>query len=338
MIFMAFAIGLGVVFWMILANHGHWALLEDYRCTAYCENSHKCNHRMIDRAAIQQPVNAWTNLAYIFVGLWPIVMMRIDASTVAYLLSNLYFGISGFVYHASVSLTWQHMDVAGSYTLCICVVLQGVYAVTGISWKLLSVPLLGLAIMFAIVEVDLDETDRGPATMWLAFFGGGCVLGLILATVRLRAILREGLEAKAKRTKILMFILEVASPVVLLAFASLLRAKDIEKTWCNPGYFLQGHALWQCLSAWATLLAWLFYDNNRLPDMISVEPVPELRPDNNVLEETRPPSKVEVVDGADETSELRAQEEGAARHEVESDVTDPLPESPVSDGKEEDTV
>ena len=155
----------GITNVVILDDNGQWADYESGRCDNICENSHQCDHVIEDRPIIQQPVNTWTNLTYILVGLWPIIHIRVDTSTVMFLLASTYLGIGSFMFHASITSFWQTIDVAATYDSIATGLLHGVYALTNVSWNWMAIPLLGLEITFSFVKKDMDAAGMGSTKM-----------------------------------------------------------------------------------------------------------------------------------------------------------------------------
>lgn len=219
---------------------------------------------------MQQPVNAWTNLAYILAGLWPVIVIRKDISTVAYFLANLYCGISGFIYHASISIYWQHVDVAAMYTVCLVVAFHGVHAVTGLSWKLLVVPFLALGVSFSWLRDDMDNgVQLFNNTMPLFFSACIASLQVILVVGKVWTLAKKQEETVQQKCKEACPTLLLAGiPTVLAGLAIHVREMDLDKSWCYPASFAQGHATWHCLTALASFLVWIFFDRNHLLDII----------------------------------------------------------------------
>lgn len=340
-IIMAISAILAAVFWMVLPRYGQWEHYQSAPCDFYCEHSHYCNHEMKDRPVMQQPVNAWTNLAYILAGLWPLIVIRVDISTVAYFLANLYCGISGFIYHASISIYWRHVDIAAMYTVCLVVGLHGVHAVTGLSWQWLAVPLLALGISFTWLRDDMDNgVQLFNNTMPLVFCACIASLQVILVVAKVWTLAKEQEETvRQKCQQACPTLLLAGIPAILAGLAIHVRDKDLDKSWCYPASFAQGHATWHCLTALASFLVWTFFDRNHLFDILKpVVPAAHATRDqeNDDLESI--PSKVEL-DLTDLTFDLRDKNSmGKDSEEIAPETTEEITELQPDSSDENDFV
>ena len=66
-----------------------------------------------------------------------------------------------------------------------------------------------------------------------------------------------------------------------------------------PDSFVQGHGAWHCLTAVATLMIWLFFDQHKMTDILKPEE------EEVVGEDQEPPSKVPALELTDEGLETQ---------------------------------
>jgi Ceramidase len=190
-----------------------------------------CEHRRC--GWIAEPANAFSNIAYVIVGLWvlgrtqiPLAFRRL-AAFVAIVL-----GMMSFAFHASATRMGEVLDVSSMYLL----------------------PALSFAVSFAILN------QRGmsvrfallPVAIWLAatitmlvFHNDGTNLftGLSLLAVGADAYLL--LRAKGEHR---FRYLGLSIAAVLTGYG--IWWLDKLGIWCNPhNHIVNGHAVWHCMTA-----------------------------------------------------------------------------------------
>ncbi len=177
-------------------------------------------------AAIVEPANAWSNLAYVAVGL---LLLRRPQDR-RFGLAALAVGAGSFVYHASDAFVTQVLDFAGMY----CFFLLPLCA------NLVRLGLLPQRHeLRAYAGGVLALTALTPA--WaLAGLPVQAIIGGLLAGILIT-------EARAPRPRHGRgsFFLSLA----LLFLAGACSLLDVTRTFCQPHSLLQGHALWHVLSA-----------------------------------------------------------------------------------------
>lgn len=220
----------------VLPTGSLYAGLPEARCDEYCEASTRCGP-IAERPSIQQPLNAWSNLAYLFVGALAIARSRsVGALLFGGSCAVLFLG--SFLFHAALVRPFQWLDVMGMYLVMNALVARGVHDVLGVRWSRL-VP------GFALASAALGAYKwQLPTNLVLAL--QAAAVGATLFTE-----VREGrLGARA-----------ALLPFVLFGVAWCVRELDVRHVLCWPENVLyQGHALWHLLAA-ATLHAlWLAYE------------------------------------------------------------------------------
>ena len=224
---------------------------------------------MDDRPVLQQPINAWSNMAFVLIGLWPICN-RFNLPNTVFLVANIYLCIASFTFHASVSKTWQTIDIAAVYSQLATLAAHGCYSATSIPWAILVFPVVGWAVALPFYKKDLDEKDfRSPEMVAIlvtsiAFFTALLVVSKIVLLYRQKRTVFSRLQKLAAALR--MIGLAIA-PAGVFALALILKERDMNKSWCNPDSIIQGHAAWHVLTAIATLMIWEFFDKHQFKDL-----------------------------------------------------------------------
>jgi hypothetical protein len=216
----------------------------------YCERN-----RFAD--FIRQPVNAWSNLVYFFLGGWILVIGLHDlrAKTpqnalqafpaitlwMGLMLVGLCFG--SFFFHASVTQLGQHWDMGFTYAVAL-----GLVAMGGYRWSLL---------------LGRDATASLRWFWWMVAAAGGCLMTVfkwwIDGKVALPALMLLGLALAVGvylRRRGHMSLRLLLAGVAALVAAGLFRGMDLAKVACDPDGLLQWHALWHGATGLAAFLFW----------------------------------------------------------------------------------
>jgi hypothetical protein len=195
-------------------------------------------------AWIRQPANAWSNLAYIVVGLWLYARFGIETRHMLWMipLTAILIGVTSFLYHASFTLLFQTSDLVSMY-------------------------------LFSCLLIVLDVKT-------LARIGDSAFYGLYLALVLASSVLFLRIKAKAG---IVIFIVHVLVIIVLqimigiggqttigytsfawmlvtLLLAFSLWLLDLKGTLFHPdNHLVQGHALWHLASSLCFIFVYNHY-------------------------------------------------------------------------------
>ena len=192
----------GVIFALvmevILPQEGQWSDHISHKCEEFCENSHMCDHTMEERPTVQQPVNAYSNMVYIWCGLVPLIFLRVDLSTIMYFCASAWLAIASFMFHASISKFWASMDGASMYTYGSVLIFHGLHCVFNISWGILTVLQVALFITMPLVRSMITIDSE-------LIFSGQLVVVVILAVTlvfaRIYKIINLG-TARGKRDQL----------------------------------------------------------------------------------------------------------------------------------------
>lgn len=210
-----------------------WASLAPADCAEYCEASHRCGPPAT-RAAVQQPLNSWSNLAFLFVGGLALRRPR-EPLSILFALSCAVLAVGSFLFHATVTREMQWLDMVGTYAVLVAVAARG----AAVSFELAVAPVLAVALvadaLFAIFKWSISANVALPLLMVAASI-----------PITRRVMLGEGSVRGA------------LVPVGLFALALALRQLDVAHVACDPEGLYQGHALWHLLTA-ASLGLWFFF-------------------------------------------------------------------------------
>lgn len=241
---------------VVLPEEGQWEGMESHHCDEFCENSNKCNHTMEERPTIQQPVNAYSNMAYIWCGIVPITFFRLDLSTIMYLCSSLLLGISSFMYHASITRFWMNLDSSYTYTYITVLILQGTSVVFGISWRCLSPIMVAILVAMPFIRPEIpfriDSEKISFAQVSIV-----AVLATVLVLARIYKVVNHAFAKKRRIRKttalayLFSILLQISRVVVIASIPAFFGAvaivswnKDREKIWCDPDSKFQWHGVW----------------------------------------------------------------------------------------------
>lgn len=224
-----------------------WSGLTPGDCAEYCEASVRCGALSL-RRAIQQPANTWSNLAYAFVGFLA-VFRRSTPGSVVFAFSCVLLALGSLLFHATITREFQWLDVVGMYVALAAVAARGLHDGFGVRWSWALAAWAVVSLGLARFKWQLNTT----VTM--------VVLAGVAAAAMARRV-RVGAETVA--TALL--------PLGLLAAGYGVRALDVNRTFCDPDAWIQGHAIWHLLAAASLHTAWCFFDAGqartpkRLPD------------------------------------------------------------------------
>jgi hypothetical protein len=205
-----------------------------------------CEERLC--AWVNEPANAWSNLAFVLVALIVVAAarqrplasapLRWFAPTVALV------GAASFVFHASNTYLTQLLDFLAMYLFC--GLLLGINAAR-LGWlappRVPAAVFVGAAALTGVTAVIVRW--QAPIQLIVLALIAGILVGEALCQRRTRP-----------RPRLRGFWLAVA----LLAAALACSLLDATRRWCVPDdHVLQGHAAWHVLSALSLLAAFFHY-------------------------------------------------------------------------------
>jgi hypothetical protein len=157
-----------------------------------------------------------------------------------YGLTLILLGLGSAFYHASLTFAGQFADLKGMYLLACFILLYNVSRLTALNAKTFVLAYLALNLVLAYVLLEFPALRR--------YIFGAIVIAALLPEYRVR---------KQKKPQINGFFLQAAWWTLIVAF--IIWTLDIAKILCNPNSWLQGHALWHILGAFAAGLLYLYY-------------------------------------------------------------------------------
>ena len=214
-------------------------------CAEYCERHTRCGP-LAERPSVQQPLNSWSNAAFVFVGLLAL-RSRPRALALLFAGSTVLLGIGSFLFHAAVTRETQWLDMVGTYAAVVAVGALGLHRM-GLRAGLAVALALVVDLLFAVFKWRISGTVALPL--------------LVLAVA-----VPMGLAVRAGRGSARAALL----PLGLLLLAALLREADVRRVLCWPDSpIFQGHALWHVLCAASLGASWRFLE--ALPPPAGAEP------------------------------------------------------------------
>lgn len=213
-----------------------WTGLTPGNCTEYCENYDRCD-ALSSRPAVQQPLNTWSNLSYVFVACLVLLLPGMNASRWLFATSMLLLGVGSFLFHATITREFQWLDVVGMYAVLVALGAIGFVQI----WDVPQFVAVGVALvtdlLLAVFKWQLNTFVMIPA------------LGLGVAALVGIAIQRDGYSGR-----------DPLLALGLMGVAFLLQRLDVSRTICvSPTSWFQGHAVWHVLTASALYLVFRFF-------------------------------------------------------------------------------
>jgi len=219
-----------------------WAIWRPATClpnACFCE--------AIGNSTIRQPINTWSNLAFVWVGLFIAVsatpdrpLRRSDALLLAF--ACVAIGLGSWFYHASLSFVGQWFDVMSMYLLGVFMVLHAAARLRPIGDQAFAVYYLAINVALGALLIVWPDARR-------YVFGVLIVAALILETISHRRK-QTTLQAKWLIAALGMYVV-----------AQVIWTLDLNHIVCDPTSVLQGHAVWHVLTALSAGLLYGYYQS-----------------------------------------------------------------------------
>lgn len=202
---------------------------------------------------ISEPANTWSNLSFIFVGIWVMIWLSKNPRqgrscfVELYGLNTVFVGVTSLLYHLSNNFLTQFIDFLGMYAFFGLLVLGNLELLRKIKKeKLLNIYLISFlpysAIFFAF-----------------RYFGVPVQLSMLI-------IILAGLFTKIlvlKRYKIDFKIFALAIGVFVVAFTCQLL--DVNRVWCDPkNHIIQFHGLWHIFNGIGMGVLFVYFERLRI--------------------------------------------------------------------------
>ncbi|MCP4639062.1 MAG: ceramidase [bacterium] len=214
-----------------------------------------------EHSVFRTRANTWSNLAYVFVGLYAIAVavydrrrawpegsgyvVRTPAMSILFGVACCYLGFGSGIFHASLTRWGQQLDVASMYAPGLALIAIGVGALCPRipakgwpTWPALAVLAIGIDTVLYIYKWSMSSKT-------------------VLTTVILTLLAVGGLHA-ARRARRLAVRWYVLSFVALLA-AWFFRQIDVAGRFTGPDAWLQGHVLWHFLTAASLGMSYVYF-------------------------------------------------------------------------------
>ena len=200
---------------------------------------------------IRQPINTYSNLAYVLVGLLILTNAKHDNARANLLSSHrayplvfgsaaMAIGVGSFFYHASFTFVGQWFDLMGMYLFASFALLYTLARLRPMRGATFA---FGYVVVNAMLGYSLIVNPEARRQIFTA---------IIYGIIALEALV---LLAERPRMKTRYFI----GALISLAAAYGIWLLDESRAWCDPASILQGHALWHFLTAVAAGLLFLYY-------------------------------------------------------------------------------
>jgi hypothetical protein len=205
-----------------------------------------CEERLC--AWVNEPANAWSNLAYIFVGLFIYfftdVRARRGASLEWFPPTIIAVGVCSGLYHASNTYITQMLDFFGMYLFCFLLILLNSVRLGWLRREHFAIAFIGKVLGLTVLTAVIAR---------YGFPIQGIVSLLTLCIVVTELLCR-------RRSAAPYSLRNFGISLGLLIAGAGFSASDVSRKWCDPGnHLLQGHAVWHVLSALSLLFAFYHY-------------------------------------------------------------------------------
>ncbi len=201
---------------------------------------------------ITQPANTWSNLAFILLGIYLIILNQKDKLKYLRYVGPIAIltGIASFLYHASFTFLFQFFDLSSMYlfsTMVLSINLRRANLITANNQSLTL-----LVLLFSSMGLLYIFKPFGIPIFGLQVLAGFC--------------LEFYLYKKSNKTwSYFYYKLTIAA----LAIAFIAWILDFKRIVCNPmNHLLQGHALWHIFSSTCFLFLYKFYSQKEIEKII----------------------------------------------------------------------
>lgn len=195
-------------------------------------------------AAVNEPANAYSNLAYVFMALimWSLSRTLRSGTLHRFAPAATLVGVVSFVYHASNTYVTQVLDFLGMYVFCFLLLLLNVERLGGLGRRAAQ-----RALPLCVFAATTFTAVVAPLGFPIQSLIGMLILGIVVTEILLR---------RRRVYSLRYFFLSL----LLLTAGAMCSALDVTRRLCDPtNHVLQGHAAWHVLSAASLLMAFLHY-------------------------------------------------------------------------------
>jgi len=220
-----------------------------------------CFCEAIGTGFVRQPIDTWSNLAFVLVGLLILedvlrpsaarsnLLAQRRAYGTVYAMAVMLIGLGSWFYHASLTFVGQWFDVMGMYLLGTFMVLYNVARLSFSPQVMPRLPMGGrtFAISYVLFNVVLGFSLIVVPELRRHLFGV-----LLVVTIVLEWVIRR------RRTTQIHTAYFIAA-LLIYVLAQIIWTFDLNHVICVPNGLLQGHAVWHVLTALSAGLLYLYY-------------------------------------------------------------------------------
>ena len=191
---------------------------------------------------VRQPINAYSNIAFIMAGVWIFMQLKKGWSPLhLFALASIMIGITSFLFHASMTFFFQFFDVSSMNMLILICTSFNMGRLKIISDKQMTIVYLGLlALSMVLMYILQGKSGEYIFTFW------------VLATAGSELYLKS----KGQVSQYKYFYLACGT----LALAFTIWVGDVKGWWCDPdNHYFQGHAIWHVMNAFAIVFLYKFF-------------------------------------------------------------------------------
>ena len=191
---------------------------------------------------VNEPANAWSNLAYLAVALWCAWQWRVTSSRAMqrFAWTTGLVGLFSFTYHATNNFGTQLLDFIGMYVLVFLLVALNLHRVGWLPSQRVGLVHVGLTVGCTLLLPVMKQARFPYQSVVL-------MAVLVIIGTELHLSRRAGQRETYR---------DFWWAVGLLAAGAVCSVADVTRVWCDPdNHLLQGHAVWHGLSALALLFA-----------------------------------------------------------------------------------
>ena len=208
----------------------------------YCENN--------VLSYVAQPANAWSNLAFILIGIYLLFLSRNQKNLLLKFLGPmaLLIGLCSFFYHASYTFVGQFLDLGSMFLASSYLLVFNLHRLSARFFTIGKTVIL----FFVLVSSSLTVVYFIRPTNF--------TIGLPIFSLQVLTILILELQMYKRRTnnyEIQNLLVALALLIAAFIFWNL----DFLRLWCNPNTFhlINGHALWHILNSLVFIFLYSFY-------------------------------------------------------------------------------
>jgi hypothetical protein len=200
---------------------------------------------------IAQPANAWSNLVFVFVGVYIYLKSRDHKNPLLKFLGPMavLIGIFSFIYHASYTFIGQFLDLGSMYLFSSYLIILNLRRLNKEFFTTRKLLFIFSLLIFTSFSATYFIRTINNFNIGLPIFALQILVVLIL-------------EWQLHKRKVSNYkIHSILIAFVIFMFAFILWILDFLRIWCEPSTFhlINGHALWHILSAISFLFVYFFY-------------------------------------------------------------------------------